>query len=289
MNSIFIKQNSEKLLKLQFSQRKHYNMAEKYNDISWALAVLIVAINIINQFSNILGSYAVLIDVIFSIVVLGIDYLSNYNVKIGSATKAYIDNELFQFTESEFKSITIEKLNEIATEVITKYPEEYKIQKNSTGKYKPTGIKDWYSFKSEESNEKIILECQKENVWWDGELSKRYFIFILTSGITLLALILLIGWLLNPQTRTIIISVLSGFSFIIKISEDIIHALYYYKNYNNAVSKIQMIESNYNINLNELMLLQKDINEIRGIKFLVPDLIHKIYSQKLHILKENMQ
>lgn len=143
MYRICIEQNMETILKLQFSQRKHYEIAEHYNNISWILAVLIVVLNIISIFFPFIGEVPLWMNCILVFIIFAVNRTVIKNVKIGAITKEYIDSKLFYMEcRNKYGDYSIDKIDEYASRMLIKYPQEYTIQITNTGKDKPPGLKD---------------------------------------------------------------------------------------------------------------------------------------------------
>ena len=282
MHRIFIEQNDEAFLKLQFSQRKHYEWAEVYNNISWVLLIFIVVFNIFCSCTNQSIYIPLCSTFILAFLTVAIEKLADINIKVGAGTKEFIDSKLFNFQKQHsYGEYSREKIIEFASKVKLKHPEEYKIQTRNTGSDKIRGVKDWYTNKIAGTEEEVMLACQKENIWWNGSLTKKFFITIIILAVVVV--ISTLGLILAfPSRKVIVVSILSSSAVIIKIIVDTVHALNYYKFYANANSKIELIENNNNLTIGNLVKLQNDINSIRSTKFLVPNVIHKIYSKKFH-------
>lgn len=93
----------------------------------------------------------------------------------------------------------------------------------------------------------------------------------------------------NPSQYDVIKTIVVCSSLLIKTIEDGIHAFNYYTFYIKAKSKIEILESNQNLRIDDLLLLQTDINKIRNIKFIVPNRLHSIMSKNQHLVRENMK
>ncbi|OPJ55704.1 S-4TM family putative pore-forming effector [Clostridium oryzae] len=290
MHRIYKEQNSERILRLQFSQRKHYELAEFYNDLSWVLAIILVILSIIGTKFDLLENVRLLINAILAIGVFMVNKIAISNVKIGAATKEYIDSELFHLDRKDkYCDYSMLEIKESALKMKEKYEKEYNIQISNTGKDKPAGLKDWYTYKTDGKDVHVILKCQEENIWWNGVLNKKFLWGIGLFSLVILSLIIEIIMVNKISLVAIINIILLCVSLFCKTIEDLVQAIKYYTYYIKAKSKIEAFETNMNLRMKDLMLLQNDINKMRSIKFLVPNFIHKIYSKKLHLMLEEVK
>ena len=107
-------------------------------------------------------------------------------------------------------------------------------------------------------------------------------------GILLISAIVTLIFI-NPSQYDVIKIIIVCSSLFIKTIEDGIHAFNYYTFYIKAKSKIEIFESNENLRIEDLLLLQADINKIRNIKFLVPNFLHSLLSKNQHLVREEMK
>jgi len=281
MQDIKRMQNDEQILQLLFSQRKFYDDAEKYNKLSWLFAWIMFFISIINLIFNIPLIYSTLSIAVLTITIWIIEKLSVRCVKIGAATKKYIDFKLFEFNEDNF-GYTRERIEEFAINKKRKYPEEYIVQISNTGTDEIQGVKDWYIFESTGLQWKDIYTCQKQNIWWNGALSKKYVSLLLLIGAVVLLFCIGISLAVNLSARNLSIAVASNVGLIIKIYEDISSGIKYHRSYHDAQVRIEIFDKRTDLSVEELKMLQSDIDKTRNIKFLVPDFLHRINSLNLH-------
>jgi len=281
MQDIKRMQNEEEILQLLFSQRKFYDDSENYSNLSWVFAVIMFLVSLINIIFNIPVLYSTLSIAVLTIIILVMEKLSMRCVKIGAATKKYIDFKLFGFNDNNF-GFTKEEIKEFAINKRRKYPEEYIAQISNTGTDEIKGVKDWYVFEATGFRWKDIYTCQKQNIWWNGALSKKYVYLLISSSIFIILLFIGISLVVNPSARNLWIAVASNVGLFIKIFEDIKSGIKYYQAYHSAQVKTEIFDTKSELSEEDMKRLQSDIDKIRNIKFLVPDFLHRKNSIVLH-------
>lgn len=280
MNNIEKEQNSKKILKLLYSQRKHYNRAETYNYLSW---VFVILISILGQITS---EFEISKLVVFILIVIDRVCCAKMNkcINIGAATKEYIDRTLYQMPINEtINGMYIYEIEEIANRIALKNSKEYDKQIYNNGKSKYKGVKDWYENIEGLNKMEAIYKCQKENLWWDKNLCRIYInsmkvISILVSGIYLYILmdITIIKFIIN----TVMYSTL-----LLKIFEQYKSYKSYIKITSKAEVMLQSIDKN---KFNDLIKLQEVINTRRQLNFLTPNILHSIKSIQYHKERENL-
>ena len=131
------------------------------------------------------------------------------------------------------------------------------------------------------NNQKAIFYCQKENVDWTNNISKRYCNFLLAI-VTILLLSFVVNFVTNNSSIIKILSIsiaalpLSsyGFSSYKKIKHDNIEMAEidkFVKEINSNIDTIDETELNNKINVLQTMIFQ-----FRQTKYLIPDWFEKI-------------
>jgi len=290
MNYIYINQNKEYFLMLQYSQRKYYDMAEKIQYIIWIFIIFNIIINNNAMINNFYGENIVkIISCVLTALYAFLRSQLNRSIEIGAYTKEVIDCTLFDLDIKEnLKKFTEEQLNEFAIRKKEKNKTDYLCQINNTGKDIPRGIKNWYEDKQEMNIGNAIYEYQKENIWWDGKLSKIYMILFTVVSLVAISLMLIIN--INESVKFLLFTVVIPSAPI--LSELIFQGIYLVKLmvYQGKVEvKCKGIEKNIsNIDKEDLEELQELILQRRLYKFLIPSRIHSMLSKKFHELREAM-
>lgn len=288
MNDIYTRQNEEYFLMLQYSQRKHYEMAENVQYSIWIFMFINMIINNNSVVNNFLGTNNVkVISLVFTILYIFLRLLINRNVEIGAYTKEVIDCKLFEFdVKNRCKKFSTGQLNEFAAH--KKKDAAYLCQVNNTGKDKPRGVRNWYGNRQYMDRNNAIYECQKENIWWDEKLSKIYMItFIVISIITAVVIICINR---NEILTTLIFSIIIPSTQL--LIEVITQCVYFVKLmiYKGKVEmKCKEIEKDLsNVNKGDLEELQELILQRRLYKFFIPNKLHSLLSKKYHEVRETL-
>lgn len=280
MNSIGKRQNDEKYLLLQYSARFYYNRAEILNYLVWITCIGNTIISIL----PLSGLKDIKIPIIFGLSVLSIymQFLLKKYVEIASSMRKYIDYHLFKFENlSMYNNYNEDKLIEIAINVKKKNPAKASIQFRNTGTDKPCGVRDWYTgINPNDDKYTAILNCQKINAFFNRELTDLYIKTI--KLICVIVFITLIVVFSKDSIIDLICFLMSIPTLIIKIICECA-IISHYKKISIAIealleASMQKIDNKY------LIEIQNRIDQRRSIPFLVPNLLHKINTKKLHAI-----
>lgn len=290
MKNIFNKQNTDELLILQFSQRKHYERAEKLQYVLWVLMVINIIVSNTNVVRYSLGFDAsILLSSVITILYIFFKEWINKNVQIGAYTKELIDCKLFEFKiVNRFKKYTEKELYELAIYKKNKNKKEYYIQVGNTGIDVPRGVKNWYSNYTHMNKSRAILECQKENLWWDRKLSGIYV--NICCGLIVFIMIISIYINRNNTLWNVICSqIIPIIPIIIELVDQVKKFMQLKTSTNNCNSICNNIERNISvIEMRDLEELQGYILERRLNNLLIPKAIHSILSKNLHSVKVDL-
>lgn len=284
MKEIRIRQNEPDILILQFLQRKMYDESKKYWRYGWYVSWIMLICSLIFQLLNLESSAMVIVIIaVLDVSIILLEYLANKRMKIGATAKYYIDNTLFELSNAESK-YTIKEIRELAIECSEKNNISYEIQIRNTGKDNPPGLKDWYTVSSSDDINQTIFMCQEENSWWQNKLSKLYMKCLLVTIGILMIISLLILCIFDITMETFVLIILTNLGILGKAIRDAI-AMYKYNIIQVRIHEnIEMIKRMSTIDISQLQLLQDNINALREVNFLVPDLLHKKKSIKLHLI-----
>ncbi|EKO1912023.1 hypothetical protein PZQ55_001055 [Clostridium botulinum] len=291
MNDIYVRQNQDEILILQYSQRKHYEFAEKLQYFLWISMVINICIVNNENLKVLLGRNIITsIGVIYTIIYTIIKFAINNYIKIGAFTKELIDCKLYKFDVTKRlinSNYTIDKLKEKAVSKKNKYKDDYMVQIQNTGKDKPPGLRNWYEDRKYKDINRAIYECQCENLWWDEKLSTTYMVIFVSIGAVI------IGSLLLANKDTTILVLIFGIIIPgIQIIIELLTQLYFFneivKKYRTKVGMLRKeIEKDMAaIKMERLLELQDIILERRLYKFLIPTMLHRILSKKYHELRQ---
>lgn len=267
--SIMERQNEEKMLRYQFSARRHFNLAEKWNYACWALlAVLWASMFLPNTepLNTIQNVGIVVIDLIAAFCAAR----TEKNVQLASALRAHFDAYVFGLDQlSDFGNKW--ELNEITLKDRERFPQEFDIQTRSTGSDVPPGVKDWYEIDESKNGVAAILECHGLNSRWETRLEPyRIIAFAAMVGVLVsFMVVMLCISALGPLTVF-----LSSVGLILHICKRIyIHGCRY-----KVMIQINTLRdaAETSNTFDYVVLLQKSINEYRKFPVLGIDLEHKL-------------
>lgn len=266
------KQNEDKMLQLLYYSRKLYNNAN-------TLFLYKMIILVINAILAIIDINPIVI-VILSIIYIILQYCENICIKNASRAREIFDAILFEFQIPN----DYENIKENAYKICQKNKKEFEIQKNNTGEDSPPGVKNWYTQNDGNTKNEIIFKCQIENTKWDEKVTKINSV-VFWSGIIILFIIYII--IRNKDSVVdFILGILLSFELIIQLIEIAVEYRKYNKNLIERKFQIEKIKLK-KIKKDELISLQKLINERRNLKLVPFNNIHKFITIKMHDLMKN--
>lgn len=275
---IFQRQNNEDILDLLYSQKVSYDKAEIYNRIGWGMTALLMILTVGKLFIPSWEQSFSVIELIIAVGIFAVDYKTKILINWGAETKGLIDSILFDFPIQNR-----EKLIEYAIKIKNKNKDDYELKTTHRGDDNIRGVRDWYTEYSSNNHYKVILNCQKENVWWNEKLVNYYKkIIVIFIGISILLALVFISYFAIKIDFAWGLMIL-GSTILIRSIEQIMTIRTYIKAMEHAQAKVELIEADSNnLNMESLQSLQKNIEENRKSGFLVPSWVHYIYSKYLH-------
>lgn len=275
-NEIFKKQNEPEMQQLLVTQHFTYTNAKRWIAILFCiLVVLPVGINVALFFS--LPDIATGILAFASLVLLALGELIREHVSSQKKVAAMLQQKFDMYVFSMDVNCRIDE-NIIAQQV-----EKYK---NKDWKRKV----NWYQNYENLDKNKVIFYCQKENIDWTGNISKRFCNF-LVSIIIILLISFVVNLIINNSSIIKILSILItalplisyGFSSYKKIKRDNNELLEMDKFAKEIYSRIDEIgddELSTRINV-----LQTMIYKFRQTKYLIPDWFESRYHKHLQAIE----
>lgn len=281
MNNIANRQNEEMLLKFQYTARYYYNRAELFNYLVWILCILNIIIN--NVSLSVLYNIKMAIAFLLTFVTLQVEVRTRKYVEIGAAMRKYFDYHLFEFEiPNMFNGYSKDSLTKIVARTISKNPEKVAKQIKNSGVGNPQGVRDWYiGINPDDDITVAILECQKQNAFWDREISNKY-IYITRTIIVFLVIIFLFAF--SKET------ILEAISFMLSLSPLIVKVfnkhivIKEYKSISKSIDMLLDISPNM-ITKEHLLTIQEKIDQRRLLTFITPRLLHKVRNKKLYLIK----
>lgn len=264
------RQNQEDMLQFQYLAKYSYNKASKYN-------IGILILTIISVVCLLVGYFW--LQIMLSLGITYLNYIKIKNIHLGADAKTYIDRTLFNF-DINFTLSKIEKLRDKALKVIEKNQEDYNLKKSHDGSSSIRGVKDWYSVGGKDGIEGVY-QCQRENLYWDKKLVKKYGIILIS--ILIISIILFV--ILNKNLSKEIAELLSIYYIVYSTLGIELFGLMKYAFYSSRIDQTKVIcEKIENLEDRKIILLelQEKIEERRKQPYTIPDTVHKINSSKYH-------
>lgn len=278
MNQISSKQNEEEISSLQYAARNYYNLASRLNLIVWFFCI----VNVITAKLPFEFFIQIKTPVIFILLVLTaiLQIFTDKQIKIASGMRMCADYKIFDFPKSkEYNGFSELKLKELAAKIICKDPSKALLKFKSTGDSINRGVKNWYvDINPELPQEKAILLCQKQNIWWDKRITSFYNNIIkIAFAIFVLSLV---ATYFDRSIKELITFFFSLAFLVIKIIMEYNRL----KQYNNQMERLEGIWETKPITISAdyLLAIQNCIDKRRQMHVIPPDLIHKIKTKKLH-------
>lgn len=267
------KQNEDKMLELQYYARKQYNKSVTISEINIAVILISIILEILNM-NNIY------ISGLLFIIFLALEFLTNKCIKNAAKARNIFDDILFKFNITE----DYDKIKEKAYRICLKNKRDFEIQKRNTGTDNPPGLKDWYTKNDGKNMNEIILKCQIENTRWDKEITN------IDLKIFLTILFVLVGVGIIKYFNKPLHELIKCLFVTIQLVWEIIKRIKFYYDYNKNLSNRECLInefSNNRVSKNNLISLQKLIEERRKLNLVPLNSIHNKISQKMHDIIKN--
>ena len=265
------------MLQYQFTARYYYNLAEKINTLLWGICTLTFLVALIPT----LNDYDWVNVLLFICDILLFVLAAYHKVLVTRAAniRAVFDDYVFGISSIDFSSKEINHLNEVVFKTIRLHTKEAKIQINNTGIDTPNGVKNWYEFTDDFLVQNPILFCQKQNILWTEKMIITKVIFTLVEFLFLFTIAALV-W--SSSEISLITTLLGFFGFIAKIIERIYENIKYVVCFIKIQGVIETLESS--CSSQNIVKLQKAINNMRAIPVTGKNFLHKKFANKLSIL-----
>lgn len=273
-NNIKQKQNNPFFLKCQFTAKHHFNKAEHLNYLVWLCCIL----SAITTFIPYTTSYiAIGLPLLLDVVAFILEILFEKSVSTGANLRNFFDANVLDINASQYSNSDVRKIKDIIEKTSLKHPVECNIQITHTGNDSPPGVLDWYEFSNDFSDADVQYECQRQNCWWNEELSKRRLFCLTIAFLSLVFLIFVIYKYFHISEDLLRIIFCSG--VILKIVERIIQHYNCHKVFLKIQGACELVEKSKSPE--NIQSLQKMIEKRREISVLEVNGIHKKLAAKL--------
>ena len=258
------RQNEERLLKIQYAARVHYNKALRELGCGWILCILTLAFSLMPDSLPywILNGIPFLLDLAVWAVIRSV----GENVRKASGLREYFDDYVLQLPSKSART-QVEDINELSERLYQKNKEQARIQIAHNAHDNPPGVRDWYEITDQQIGEELQLECQKQNVWWNSKLTKCRI--CITACIAVVVIMIFLTLCLECGViRTIICSA----GLLVQIADRMCENIKYLRISSEIDGALKVVE----IQPTETAVaeLQDLINKRRGIVVLELDAVH---------------
>lgn len=271
------RQNEDLLLKCQYVARYYYNKAESSNLLSW-IAVLISTLCVFLPDTD--NYFFLAIPLVADAFAFFFSCQMNASVDKGAKLRQYFDAYVLNLEYSTYTDFQKSAIKELIAKVTNTHKEDCQIQIRNTGHDNPPGVRDWYEFNREFSDEDVLYECQSQNCWWDKKMSRlRMYVYII---IFILSIIALVSFKSSVSIKYFWKIILCSAGIIIRIAERLVANLKYYQ----LSLKIDgaLESTSLSKNITSTLAIQGMLNTRRQMPVLGINSIHKHFATKLSIL-----
>lgn len=268
------RQNEDFSLKCQFVAKCHFNKAENANYLVWLFCIL-SALTIFIPESN--KWFIILLPLFLDIIGFVLEHIVQHSVATAALLRNYFDAYVLDINTSQFIDSDIRKIKSIVEKTVTKRVDECAIQISHTGKDNPPGVFDWYEFSHDFSDTEVQFECQRQNCWWNKELSKRRILSLFIVTLVILLLIIIAGHYMHTNDNLLRILLCSG--IVLKIFEQSYAHWTCHKLFLKIEGACEMLE--HCKSQENILTLQAMIESRRKIPILEINAIHKRIAAKL--------
>lgn len=271
------RQNDPTFLKIQYAARVCFNAAERYNYLTW-FACIISALSIFFPTS---WNIFVLHGIPFTLDIAAAAFYKSTqaNVHWGARLRNYFDANVIGINPKQFSQTEEQQIIEKAETIFSKHSHDGHIQIRNTAHDIPPGVKDWYEFSKPLNAVNAQFECQKQNIWWDQELSKYKIFTILLATVCIIATF---GFFICILNRNLLNTIFCSVGIIFKMFERLRENIKYVQISQQIDGSKKTIESKPE--KKHIEYLQSLINERRNIIVLKSNFIHKKMATKLSTL-----
>ena len=267
-NGIRLRQNEEHSIEMLAAQRQLYSNAKRYDWLSTALSVWIpFGMAIILVFipeDSLAGIVSYIVSITSAVISFIVDGIINNKKELAAAIQQKFDTYIYNMPwDTRIFGKNRNLNNEIAvySSKILSDEEEKK------------SLYDWYTpLVDEKELKEGILSCQRENVWWDVGLRKRFKMGSIMAIIILCMAVFIMGICKNEST----VKLLSRFAFVAPMLEWLFSTI---KQLNKDINELQeldeIINDDESKSMEDLQDIQKLIFIHRKDCFAIPNFFYK--------------
>lgn len=280
-DQIIQKQNDEEMLKCQYAARVCFNHAELLSELTWIFSIM-AAFSIFIPNSN--NLFFLFIPATIDLCVFIFNKLASRAVLTAASLRNYFDYIVLNVIPDQYTKETKQEIRQKALEISARHKKGCAEQITHTSRDNPPGVRNWYEFHSNCTVENATYECQKQNYWWNKQLSKVRNIIGITLIITMFAIFFILVVFMNLSIPKVIICFISLFINLF----DLVKENYYYFKVSSDMQAVMAIPGVTNSE-DYLQHLQELICKRREIPVLEFNILYKRRSGYLSELYEKSQ
>ena len=278
MNQIVDRQNQEKYLKIQYSARTCFNIAEALSVFTWILVITNICVDMLMSDNDNIKVYLV---AFFAIAVFAIQGIINKVTQYAAAFRMYFDYEMFGWKSPLYQNITEKEVYEKSDLIVRIRKRDSHIRMKNNGKQKTRGVKDWYDYIDKLPNgDELINECQQQNMWWTKKISSIQDIIFSVIILALLASILIRFY--HYQVSDLMAFLFSMVALFINLVIEIKRNRQHKDLVKNFEHHNKCINNHESITMSDLKELQELIDERRKVPAVALNIVHDKGSGFLH-------
>lgn len=167
---IIQRQNSDDMLRCQYAARYYFNRGEKILAAVVILSIINVLFASFPETDNACLQWVVrIVPIVLNMCTVFLIVWLNRTVQNAAELRNYYDESVLSINAHSF-NYDIRSLRTLIDRAIRKNEKEAHTQIINNTHANPPGVRDWYNFAKEYSDEEVVFECQRQNQWWTTKM-----------------------------------------------------------------------------------------------------------------------
>ena len=170
---IIQRQNSDEMLRCQYAARYYFNRGERILAAVVILSIINVLFASFPAIDNTCLQWIVrIVPIVLDMCTVFILLWLKRTVQNAAELRNYFDETVLSIDAHSF-SYDKRTLRTLIDRAIRKSEKEAHAQIINNTHANPPGVRDWYGFAKEYSDEEAVFECQRQNQWWNTKMLHR--------------------------------------------------------------------------------------------------------------------
>lgn len=170
---IIQRQNSDDMLRCQYAARYYFNRGEKILLAALILSTINMLFASFPAVDNDCLQWIILVaPIILDMCTVFLLLWLNRTVQNAAELRNYYDETVLSINAHSF-SYDKRTIRTLIDQTIRKNEKEAHTQLINNANANPPGVRDWYAFAREYSDEEVVFECQRQNQWWNTKMLHR--------------------------------------------------------------------------------------------------------------------